>query len=140
MWVIKGGLEVGRLWATPPLGRVWNTTPSGKGRETVPITCSNLLIAPLLVHLHCYPLAYTYEERALLCASTYLVKTKRLFIVLMHSSNVLVYLQKHIQHENFVMIVKTVFLFNFSIRCNLCLTLQKVDKGDVRKTCQHQAW
>jgi len=40
------------------------------------------------------------------------------------------YLQNQIQRKNSVRKVKTVFTCDVSIRRNLCLKLQEVDKGD----------
>jgi len=40
------------------------------------------------------------------------------------------YLQNQTQPKNLVMIVKTVFLCDALICCNLCLNLHKVDEGD----------
>jgi len=41
------------------------------------------------------------------------------------------YLQNPIQHENLVIKLKTVFIYYFAIRRNLCSKLQKVDNGAV---------
>jgi len=60
-------------------------------------------------------------------------------VKLIHFSTGKSYLQKWIQHKNWIRRVKPVFPCDVSIRRNLCLKLQKVDKEDDARIRRHKA-